>query len=154
MTTAPPVQPLGAVAAPLPGTNVGAVQVELEQAAQALDAASDELSGLTQQFEGGPDENGEWQPGPQLRYESAVDGHIAAIYEECVAHERRVPAEDVRAAMARARVEREQPDLFADYHRIRSRIEALQRWISARKASVSARQSILSAEKEVLKGAP
>lgn len=121
------------------------IVAELIEKARELDSASTRLIALQRQFEGGPDGNGEWHPGPKLRWEIAVDAEIDAIYEES----ERSPPQDVRLARAKARARKNNPDLWSDYERLSTEINAFQKWISARKQSISARQSILSAEKLV-----
>ncbi len=123
---------------------------ELEDAARALDKASTRLANATKEFEGGPDENGEWQPGPQLLYEEKVDAECVRIYEASQTGEEKPPPEPIRLAMARSAVKTRHPDLAADYHRLASEIRNIQRWCSAKRDTISARQSVLSAEKAIL----
>lgn len=129
------------------------LMVDLENAAKALDKAATRLADATREFEGGTDENGVWQPGPQLRFEELVAAEATAIYDAYEQKGERPPAETVRLAKARAIVKEREPDLYADYHRLRSEIGSLQKWMSAKKETISARQSVLSAEK-TLSGAP
>lgn len=123
---------------------------ELEDAARALDKASTRLAHATTEFEGGPDRNGEWQPGPQLLWEEKVDAECVRIYGAAQSGEERPPPEAIRLAMARSAVKTRHPDLAADYHRLSSEIRNIQRWCSAKRDIISARQSVLSAEKAIL----
>lgn len=120
---------------------------ELEDAAHKLDQAATHLAKLTRTFEGGPDEDGIWQPGPQILYEDAVADAAAEIYATAENSGKRPPPEPVREAMARQRVKREQPVLYYEYHRISAEMKRVQAWISAKKQVIEARRSVLSAEK-------
>lgn len=138
---------------------------DLSNAAKALDKASTQLAAVTKEFEGWYDETesvdpatgeivvkrGEWKQGPQLRWRVAISQAIDAIVSEKYA-DSRPPAIERLERMAELRVMEEQPDLYADYHRLQTEINALQKWISAKKETISARQSVLSAEKALVNG--
>lgn len=140
----------------------GKIVTDLENAAKALDQASTRLSNATKEFEGWYErvesvdpstgeivvKRGAWSPGPQLRWRIAVSEAIDRIVEEKFA-DGRPPAVERLERMAELRVMHEEPDLFADYHRLQTEINALQKWISAKKETISARQSVLKAEKEL-----
>ncbi len=128
-------------------SDVASIMRDLENAAKALDEASTRLARATQDFEGTTDEAGQWTAGPQLRFEGAVAEESARIYNEA---DGKIPPEAVRQTMAIASVKARDPELWADYHRLRSEIQALKLWISAKKESISARQSVLGAEKALL----
>ena len=124
------------------------VMDELRTAAQELDSGSTELAQLTSTFEGYVDkETGDYFPGPGMRFEVAVQTEVIRLYDESIVAEKRPPAEDVRRAKAEMKVREEQPDLWGEYHALKTRISALKIWNSARKASISARQSVLRGER-------
>jgi hypothetical protein len=141
-----------------PGTLID----ELKAAARALDKGSTQLADVTKQFEGWYEETedvdpitgevvttrGEWHEGPNLLWRVAISEAIDAIVREDYA-ETRAPAIERLERMAELRVRQQKPDLYADYHRLATEIDALQKWISAKKQAISARQSVLSAEKEL-----
>jgi hypothetical protein len=63
-------------------SDVASIMRDLEASARALDKASTRLAEAVREYEGGPDEDGVWQPGPQLLFEDAVAGEAARIYTE------------------------------------------------------------------------
>ena len=119
------------------------VTLELNQAAHAVFRASNHLKKLSEEFDGA-----EGELGIGVQYDIALEDELAEIYESS---EGKPPAEDIRKAMAKARVRTKQPDLDANYRRLSTEIKATQVWISNQKAVLSARQSVLSATK-VLSG--
>lgn len=127
-------------------SDVASIMQALEDSAAALDKAATRLAKVTKEYEGTTNEQGEWVAGPQLLWEGAVAAEAARIYNES----KKPPPEAVRDSMAEATVKAKHPELWADYHRLRSEIQALQKWISAKKETISARQSVLSAEKALL----
>lgn len=135
------------------GVNAIDVLQQLNAAAIALDKAANHLLELTRQYEGAVDENGIYQPGPQLRWEEAISDALDALVTEYETAEKRAPAVAVLERRAEKRAKVKDPDLWADYHRLRSEVAAIQKWISAKKETISARQSILKAE-GTLAGAP
>lgn len=133
---------------------VGDIVDELEKAAVALERSSNRLYHLTRNFEGywhdviDPETGAlskEWELGPNLRWRVAVSEAIEAIVEDKYS-DTRAPAIERLERMAELRVRTEQPDLYAEYHRIKSDIEALKKWCSAKKDAISARQSVLKNE--------
>lgn len=145
-------------------TDVASLMQELRDRAASIDRASSKLMRLTKEFEGtymtktvDPDTGeivaeSDWQPGPQLRYDVAVTEAAEAIAEQYERDNKKVPAQDRLRKKGELRVKAEQPDLWEDFHRLTTEIEALQKWISARTKTLSARQSVLSAEKELVRG--
>lgn len=138
---------------------------ELTAAARALDKGSTQLADATKEFEGWYDETrtvdeesgeivvtrGEWHEGPNLLWRVAISEAIEAVVREQYA-DTRAPSIDRLERMAELRVRQTNPELWADYHRLLTEIDALQKWISAKKQAISARQSVLSAEKELARG--
>lgn len=122
----------------------GEISRQLNAAANALDKASNRLVDLVREFEGGVDERGEYQPGPQLLWMEAVGDELDDIVKEYEGT--RAPLKDVLEHRAAKRAKQKHPDLWADYHRLRSEVSALQKWISSKKETISARQSVLKAE--------
>lgn len=114
---------------------------ELNTAALGVFRAANRLQSLTQEFDG---KDGELGVG--VLYDIAIEDELTSIYEES---ERKPPAEDIRTAMAKARVRRKKPDLDADYRRLSTEMKATQLWISNQKAVLSARQSVLNGLKAV-----
>lgn len=127
------------------------VMEALDEASKGVQAASTELSKLSQGFhEASVDpDNGEVKDlGIGLQFDVAVKDELAAIYEQAIEESRRPPAEDLREAMAHRAVQTKKPSLWASYHTTKARIDALKLWISNQKASISANQSILRGERE------
>lgn len=112
---------------------------ELDAASQGVFRASNKLSRLTRQFEGE-----EGQLGVGTEYEIAIEDELTTIYEECSG---KPPAEDIRTAMARARVRTKKPELDMEYRRLSTEMKALQIWISQQRAVMSAKQSVLNASR-------
>lgn len=126
----------------------GEVLQALDDSAKGVQAASTELSELTQSFHEAHEEDGEVVLGIGLQFDCAVRDELAAIYSDAIENDRRPPAEDIRAAMSQRAVQAKRPDLWAEYHGKKARIEALKSWISNQKASISACQSILRGERQ------
>lgn len=125
----------------------------LDQASKGIQAASTELSKLSQQFHEAhiAEGTGEIVSGLALQYKIAVDEEVIAIYELAVnpppdVEPKKPPATDVRAAMAERAVRQKFPALWAEYNAMDARINALKVWIVNMKATVSANQSIRRAE--------
>src|SRR4051794_35265706 len=118
---------------------------ELTAAARALDKGSTQLADVTKQFEGWYEETetvdsetgqivttrGDWHEGPNLLWRVAISEAIDAIVREQFA-ETRAPSIDRLERMAELRVREQRPALYADYHRLSTEIDALQKWISAK----------------------
>lgn len=121
----------------------------LDQASKGVQAASTELSKLSQEFhEAHIEETGEIVNGLALQFKIAVDEEVIAIYEMALGSDRKPPATDVRAAMAERAVRVKHPELWAKYNAMDARINALKVWIVNMKATVSANQSVMRAERE------
>jgi hypothetical protein len=140
----------------------GTLMDELTAAARALDKGSTQLADVTKQFEGWYEEDeavdaetgeivttrGKWHEGPNLLWRVAISEAIDEIVREDYA-DTRAPSIERLERMAELRVRQRKPDLYADYHRLLTEIDALQKWLAAKKQAISARQSVLSAEKEL-----
>lgn len=125
----------------------GEIMEALDLASKGVQAASTELSKLTQEFhDAGIDDNGELVMGVGLQFDIAVKEELAVIYTTALENDRRPPAEDIRAAMAERAVRTKKPDLWMGYHHTKARIDALKGWISNQKSSISANQSLLRGE--------
>lgn len=119
----------------------------LDKASRGVQAASTELSDLIQRFaESHIDGDGQIIDGLGIRFDVAVKEEIASIYEEALEAEHRPPPADVRQAKAERAVRIKDPELWAEYHATKARIDALKLWISNQKATISANQSIRKGE--------
>lgn len=119
----------------------------LDQASRGVQAASTELSKLSQEFhEAHIEVTGEIVNGLALQFKIAVDEEVIAIYEMALASDMKPPATDVRAAMAERAVRVKHPELWAKYNAMDARINALKTWVVNQKAVISANQSIRRAE--------
>lgn len=114
---------------------------QLNIAAQAVFRASNRLKSLSEELDG---KDGELGVG--TRYDIAIEDALVEIYGEA---EGRPPAEDVRTAMAKARVRAKHPELDADYRRLTTEIKAARIWISNQKAVLSAKQSVLNGARAI-----
>jgi hypothetical protein len=121
---------------------------ELQDAALALERASNRLVRLTRAWEG-EGEGDNWRPGSQLLWLESVGNHLDRLATEYEEKEKRAPAKEILQIRAEKAAKRESPELWAEYHRLRSEIGWLQKWISAKKETISARQSSLKAEREL-----
>lgn len=115
---------------------------ELEDGAKALDSVSTKLVRLIREFEGEGD-GAAWQPGPQLLWLDLVGGELDRIATEYEDAGKRPPAKEVLQVRAEKAARRKDPVLYAEFHRLRTEISAMQKWISAKKEAISARQSAL-----------
>lgn len=123
--------------------------LQLRDAAESVSKASSRLYRETVELYGGVDETtGEVIEGVESRWQAAYDEEIIRIEEEALAADRRPPASDIRAARARLRIRQRHPDLYAEWLQRTSTVEALQKWISARKSVISALQSVLRGERD------
>jgi hypothetical protein len=122
---------------------------ELQAAARGIDAASNELGQLLMKYEGveKPDENGEmtFYPGTLLRWGDLVQSKSMAIVDRYENEGKRAPARETVLDRAQWLARKEDEELWAQYHAQRARINALQKWISAKRETISARQSLLKA---------
>lgn len=122
------------------------VMRELTAASVALDRGANKLYRLTQEFEG-HGEGDAWAPGPQLLWIEAVGDELDDLAQKYEDNEKRPPAKEVLQVRAEKAAKRKHPELWADYHRLLSEINAMQKWISAKKQTISARQSVLKGER-------
>lgn len=127
-------------------TAPGEIARQLNAAAIGLDGAADRLRDLTRTFEGGVDDAGEYQPGPQLLGQDLVNDELDDLVREYESAEKRPPVKEVMQHRATRRAKAKNPDLWADYHRLQSEIAAIQKWIAAKEKTISARQSVLRSE--------
>lgn len=121
----------------------------LDRASRSLHSSAAELSKLSQQFhEASTDAEGNVVNGIGLEYDIAIKEELVAIYEMALDREppQRPPAEDVRRAMAERAVRVKKPELWAEYHHAKARIDALRSWISNLKGTISANQSLRKGE--------
>jgi hypothetical protein len=125
----------------------GEVMQALDDAAKGVQAASTELSKLTEAFYESHLDGERVVLGTGLQFDCAVRDELAVIYTDAIENDRRPPAEDIRAAMAQRAVQAKRPDLWAEYHGKKARIEALKSWITNQRAAISANQSILRGER-------
>ena len=122
---------------------------ELRETAEGVSKASSRLYRETIELYGGIDDaTGEVVEGVEARWQAAYDAEIIRIEEEALAADRRTPASDIRAARARLRIRERHPDLYAEHLYRTSTVEALGKWIAARKSVISALQSVLRGERD------
>lgn len=120
----------------------------LDKASRGVQSASTELSTLSQKFHEAhlAEETGEIVMGIGLQFDVAVKEEIATIYELAIEEGRRQPPADVRVAQAERAIRVKKPDLWAEFHATKARIDALKTWISNMKATISANQSVRKGE--------
>jgi len=106
----------------------------LDKAARGVQAASGELSRLTQEFY----EEG----GIGLKFKIAVDEEKLSIYETALKYDKRPPPADIREVLAEKRVRDKDPVGWTEFQAKKARIEALKIWITSLKAAISANQSL------------
>lgn len=111
----------------------GALMGEIHALAVALDKGQRELSAAIREL-------GE----VEAEYERAFNRELLVIRDDAVRRGERVPAEDLRRAMAHSAIA---PELYARYLRARAAVDAGRAWLRATEAGLSARQSLLSAFK-------
>jgi hypothetical protein len=122
---------------------------QLEDAVTGLSQATDELYALMVELNGGIDaETGEVTAGIATEYEAAFDREIISIEERALASGQRIPAADIRGAKARLAVRENYPGLYLAHVEKTARVEALGKWIAAKKAVISGLQSVLRGERE------
>lgn len=108
---------------------------DLDAASKGVQAASTKLSQLVTNF-----------GDTKIRYEVAIGDELLRIYEEAVQDGRRVPPQDLRAALAEKAVRTKAPDLAALYNEQRTQIEALKLWLSNQRQVISGYQSLRRGE--------
>jgi glutathione S-transferase len=113
---------------------------ELNEAAQGVARASNQLQRLTTGLENAVDLQGVLTLGAGARYRIALEEALIAVYEATD----KPPAADIRMAMARRRLRETAPDLVAEYDRLTTEVKAAQQWIAANKQVISAKQSVLN----------
>lgn len=128
------------------GTDV----VDLNELARRQMAHADKLRTVSQRFHGYEDpDTGEKHLGIKLQFEEALDDALDEIVASYEAEGKRAPAEDVRAARARKKVKREQPDLYDEYHVLEGTHRRIERWLRDSRSAIMARQSVLKTEREL-----
>ena len=118
----------------------------LREDGQKVKAGSDELWKAMLAFDGGVDTNGELVKGLRNEYQDAFDRELIQLEDDWPA-DKKLPAAEGRAAWARERVAKKDPELVANYRARDAQIAALRQMISNRKASIGAWQSILRGER-------
>jgi hypothetical protein len=119
----------------------------LDKASKGLQAASTELSELSQGFhEAHIDENGEIVMGVGLQFDTSVRDEVAFLYTNAMDNGVKPPPADVREALALKAVQIKKPQLWVEYHRDKARIDALQSWVRNQRDVISANQSLRRAE--------
>jgi hypothetical protein len=112
---------------PDPATLMG----EIHASARAIDAGSKQLGQAIRRL-----------AQTQETYEAAQESALILIRDEAVTAGERVPAEDLRRAMAHRRVPSE---IYGAYLQNQAEVDGLKAWLRAQEAALSARQSLLSA---------
>ena len=122
---------------------------ELRDVAEGVREASSRLYRETIELHGGIDaETGEVIEGVESRWQAAYDEEIIRIEEQALGRGERVPAADLRAARARLRIRQRHPELYAEWLHRTATVEALGKFIAARKSVISALQSVLRGERD------
>ncbi len=106
----------------------------LDKAARGVQAASEELSKLSQEFY----EDG----GIGLSFDIAVDEEKLRLYDDAVEEGTRPPPADIRQIKAERTVRAREPQRWAEYQAKKARIDALKLWLTSLKAAISANQSL------------
>jgi len=119
---------------------------DLDDACRQVQSKSVDLDrGLKTFGESHIDDDGQLIQGTRLRYEVAIDEELLRIHEEAMKEGKRVPAEDLRGAMARMAVRQKHPALVAEY-------EAQKTWINALKLSISNQKAVISGYQSLRRG--
>ncbi len=84
-------------------------------------------------------------------YQGAMEAALIEIRDEFAAKGERLPAEDLRTALAHQRIERK---VYADYLTAQAQVEAMKARTRAISDAMSGRQSLLAALRDELKAAP
>jgi hypothetical protein len=85
------------------------------------------------------------------RYEIAFESELIKIYDTAKRSGERMPAEDVRKAMAHASVDH---SVYARFLTSQAEIEALKAWTKTTAAALSARQTLLNVLRDELRATP
>lgn len=121
----------------------------LDDASAEIQRVSTKLSKLSiELYEAKVDDDGEIHMGLALQYEAAMDEALIGIWATRTAAGDKMPAADLRDAMARAAMKKTELKLFLEYRNKLQEIEAMKVWISSQKAAISANQSVLRGERE------
>lgn len=86
-------------------------------------------------------------------WEAILDEEATRIYDEYEEKGERPPPEAIRKQRAMRYAKETQPELYVRYHKMKTEIAALEKWMQSYRSAISARQSILSTEKALLSGA-
>ena len=125
------------------------ILAELREDSQRIGEATTALYSATVKLDGGfDDQTGEIVTGVRTRWQEAYDEALIELEERYLAEDRRLPAADIRTARVTRQIREHQPELYAEYLALTSRVKLLQTTIQNRKAAVSARQSVLRGERE------
>jgi hypothetical protein len=135
----------------VPDVSIAQLMQDLGDAKQRVEAASDHLYNLTNKFEGF---SASGEMGVRLTWEALVEEEACRIYDEYEESGKKIPPEPIRKQRAIRICKAEHPELYVRYHKMRSEIEATQKWLSSYRDAISAAQSVLSTEKELIKGVP
>lgn len=114
-----------------PNFDPGALISAVEEGSARLEAAADQLHNAVVKYERA-----------EADYERALQMQLIVIYHRAKESGERMPAEDVRNALAHQAINNE---IYAEYLSAKAEKEALQVRYRALQASVSARQSVLKA---------
>lgn len=106
------------------------LMVSIEHSARLLDSAGARLAAVTKKLST-----------VQAEYEAAFEAALITIYDASVKNGARMPAEDVRKAMAHQQIPSK---LYGDFLATKAELDALRAWTRATEAALSARQSLLS----------
>jgi len=125
------------------------VMAALDEASAEIQRVSTKLSNLSiALYEAQVDDQGEIHMGLALRYEQALDEALIGIWTTTMASGSKMPAADLRDAMARQAMKVTDLPLFLEYRNKLQEIEAMKVWIASQKAAISANQSVLRGERE------
>lgn len=108
----------------------GDVLRDIERICGELEAAGDKYS-----------EEREKLAGAEMLYEQAIASELLKLYNESKEDGSRLPAEDLRKAMAHSKISTQ---VWASYITSKAKVDALDKWIKTRQSILSAYQSELS----------
>jgi hypothetical protein len=127
--------------------------IDLDELALETMRYADQLRQTSHRLHGF-EKSGERHPGVRQLYEEALDDALDAIVSHYEEEEKRPPAEDIRAARARKRLRREQPDLVDEYNILVAQERRIERWLRSAESATRARQSVLKTERELAGNPP
>lgn len=119
----------------------------LDMALEGVQKGSSRLSRLLTEFGESHYEGNVLRNGTKIEYGIALQDELTRIYEEAVANGTRVPAEDVRAALAERAVRTKNPELYSRFQQQKTDIEAMKIWLSNQRQVISGYQSLRNAER-------